>query len=921
MSPRHSRGKGQDAPVSHAYKPLSLKRRAWITVGAVVLGGAGVTAYAMAGEETPAADAPVQARGSEVHSVELSAAGTGKRALSQRSTDDFSLVGLTWDKQTAELDGTAQVRVRSSETGAWSGWQTVEAESHLPDPGTADAKSDVVGMSESRWVGPSDGVEARVVAADGSASALPKGLSLTMVDPGVTKKEAAQQNAAQDYTSQISAQNAAFSIDESPSASASPTASASASATATASASASDTASPTGSATSTAAPTPSDSATVKPPAPASTVAKPPMIMRSEWKPDTSKAVNYSPPEYIDKIQAAFVHHTVDTNNYSCSQSAAIVRADYLYHVTPRPAEHYDGWKDIGYNFLVDKCGQIFEGREGGVDEPVLGAHTYGFNSYSTGIAILGNYVDNKPSRAALESVARVAAYKLGQYGVSPTGSVTLVAKADTGKYTNGQSATLKTIAGHLDAFATECPGTQVEDRLGTIRTYAAGAGASSAIPSSDVNKDGLGDVVSGMPKGSSGGQIVVVPGGTAGPDSAKKKLISQSSTGVPGAGESGDEFGAATATGDINGDGYADIVVGQPGEDDTSGHTDRGAYTILYGPNFTTGEGVNLDGSYDLTNARFGSAVAVGDFNADGKADVFAASSGLGGTWSARYGDGWDTDSMITTGESTLAYEDATSGDFNDDGYADVALNYRDGTGVGRVVWYKGGEGGLRKAATLAVKGGRSIAAGDINGNGVDDIVIGQPYTAESGAHSGGQVTAVYGVAGTGLSTGVSTISQSTSGVPGASESGDAMGSSVAIGDYNADGYGDVLTGAPNEDITRTSNRSNAGTSLLLKGTSAGLTGTGALAVSQDEAGVPGSTETNDNLGSAAALVDVQGFGRASLVLGVAGEDAGNGTLLYVPTSDPATGAYKWSLSLSKYYGLTQFGTKTGARLGTNLAP
>ncbi|WTZ98217.1 FG-GAP repeat protein [Streptomyces sp. NBC_01378] len=142
------------------------------------------------------------------------------------------------------------------------------------------------------------------------------------------------------------------------------------------------------------------------------------------------------------------------------------------------------------------------------------------------------------------------------------------------------------------------------------------------------------------------------------------------------------------------------------------------------------------------------------------------------------------------------------------------------------------------------------------------------------------------------------------------------MGASVSVGDYNADGYADVLAGAPNEDITRTSNRSNAGTSLLFKGSATGLTGTGAIAISQDEPGVPGSTETDDNLGSAVSLTDLTGFGRADLVIGAAGEDAGNGTLLYVPSNSTGLG-----LSTSKYYGLTQLGTATGNHLGTTLAP
>ncbi|WP_406338128.1 FG-GAP-like repeat-containing protein [Streptomyces sp. NBC_00649] len=890
-------------------------------MGAVVLGGAGVVTYAVASPEATGGSGPsaTTPRPVKVRSAELKADGSTKRELPRTGTEPFSLVGVTWDKQSAELKGTAQVRTRSSVTGKWTDWVSVNTDSHLPDPDTAESKNGVRGMSESRWVGPSDGVEARVVAADGSSTALPKGLTLAMVDPGVTSKEAKEAKAAK---ASGGPQNAAYTTDladESPSPSPSDSASDSAPQSPSPSASPSDSApagspSPSDSASESASPSPSPTPT-KPPAPPSTVKQPPIIMRSEWKPDTSLAVNYSPPEYIDKIQAAFIHHTVDANDYSCADSAKLIRADYAYHVKPAPDGN--GWKDIGYNFLVDKCGQIFEGREGGIDEPVFGAHTYGFNSYSTGIAILGNFVDSKPSRAAMESAARVAAYKLGQYGVDPNGSVSLVAAGDTGVYKNGQTATLRTISGHQDAYATECPGKQLEDRLGTIRSFAAGAGRSSAIPTADVNRDGISDLVAGVPAGSSGGRVVVVPGGASGPDSAKKISLTQSSPGVPGAGETGDQWGAAVATGDINGDGYADLAIGQPGEDDTSLHADRGAVTILYGPAFTTGAQMNLDEGFYANGAKYGSAVAVGDFNADGKADVFASSTGTGGTWTARYAEGQESSSNITSGDTALSYEDATSGDFNKDGYADVALNYRDSTSIGRVVWFKGGRNGLTKAGTLTVKGGRAVAAGDIDGNGVDDIVIGQPYTAESGAYAGGQVTAVYGTAGTGLTaTGAKVIHQATSGVPGAAESGDALGASVSVGDYNADGYADVLAGAPNEDITRTSNRSNAGTSLLFKGSATGLTGTGSLAISQDEPGVPGSTETNDNLGSAVSLTDLTGFGRADLVIGAAGEDAGNGTLLYVPSNSTGLG-----LSTSKYYGLTQLGTATGNHLGTTLAP
>src|SRR5690606_17772143 len=85
------------------------------------------------------------------------------------------------------------------------------------------------------------------------------------------------------------------------------------------------------------------------------------------------------------VQVMFVHHTAGTNSYSCRDSARIVRGIQGYHVRG------NGWNDIGYNFLVDKCGNLFEGRKGGVNRAVLGAHTMGFNSHSSAVAVLGNY--------------------------------------------------------------------------------------------------------------------------------------------------------------------------------------------------------------------------------------------------------------------------------------------------------------------------------------------------------------------------------------------------------------------------------------------------------------------------------------------------------------------------------------------------
>ncbi|MDX3646261.1 FG-GAP-like repeat-containing protein, partial [Streptomyces sp. MB09-02B] len=574
------------------------------------------------------------------------------------------------------------------------------------------------------------------------------------------------------------------------------------------------------------------------------------------------------PEYNDRISAVFVHDTGGTNAYSCAESPALIRALMADDIQAA------GRSDLGYNFVVDKCGRIYEGRAGGTDLSVRGAHTPGFDGESTGVAVLGDFDGGGgPSRAAVESVARLAAWKLGQYAGDPTGKVTLTASEDTGRYTRGESAELGVISGGSDAATLTSPGAGLYAELPEIRHYAASPARASAIPTADYTGDGVSDLVAPTPRTGSG-WVTLVPGGASGPAPTARLRLNQASAGVPGAAESGDQWGAATAWGDVDGDGYADLVVGAPGEDDTTGHADRGAVTILYGPSFTAdADTMALGDDYEPAGARFGATVATGDFNADGRADVFTAATGTGGNWAARFGDGHEVAGDLTTATGSLAYADAATGDFNRDGYADVALNYRDASGVGRLVWFKGSRSlGLTKAATLTVKGGRAVTAGDVDGDGYDDLVVGQPYASESGGNAGGQVTVVPGTS-TGLgSTGTRTVHQATAGVEGASETSDGFGSSVSVGDVDADGYADVLTGAPGEDITRAGkNQGNAGSVWLLKGAAAGVSGAGSVALSQDAPDVGGSTEAEDKFGSAVSGADVTGDGYGDVLVGVEG--------------------------------------------------
>ncbi|MFF4351521.1 N-acetylmuramoyl-L-alanine amidase [Streptomyces sp. NPDC001530] len=193
-------------------------------------------------------------------------------------------------------------------------------------------------------------------------------------------------------------------------------------------------------------------------------ARPRIITRRSWGADES--LREGGFVYTKKVKAAFVHHTASGNNYSCSQAPSVIRSIYRYHVVS------SGWRDIGYNFLVDKCGNIYEGRAGGVTKPVMGAHTRGFNSDSMGIAVLGSFGKTKPSGDAVTAIARLTAWKLGLFGANPRGKTYL--KSGGGNlYRKGKNVRLNVISGHRDGFATDCPGRLLYGKLGTARQAAA----------------------------------------------------------------------------------------------------------------------------------------------------------------------------------------------------------------------------------------------------------------------------------------------------------------------------------------------------------------------------------------------------------------------------------------------------------------
>ncbi|MBD0840925.1 MULTISPECIES: peptidoglycan recognition protein [unclassified Streptomyces] len=419
------------------------------------------------------------------------------QGLPRRDVHRFSLVGVVWDDPDTELHGTVQVRTRSVETGAWSGWQDIETHNgeHAADPDTTErASGRVRGSTAPLWVGDSDGVEVRVRAEPPTHHAghqpphdathhpghqvdhdadhrvdetgrgtrtlpatpvLPTGLRLELVDPGgpepavrpapLTRGTRADAPAGTALTAEVTAASAAnaelapLGALEIPELGAAETRKELLALRA-------------------------DELTAEQQTKPYIGPRPRIVTRRGWGADEKwrekKFV------YTSKVKAAFVHHTASGNGYKCAQAPSVIRGIYRYHVMSM------GWRDVGYNFLVDKCGNIYEGRAGGVAKPVLGAHTLGFNTNSMGIALLGSYGKTKPSAAAVEAVSRLTAWKLGLFGANPRGKTYL--KSGGGNlYQKGKNVRLNVISGHRDGYATECPGKQLYGKLDDTRSTAA----------------------------------------------------------------------------------------------------------------------------------------------------------------------------------------------------------------------------------------------------------------------------------------------------------------------------------------------------------------------------------------------------------------------------------------------------------------
>jgi hypothetical protein len=207
-------------------------------------------------------------------------------------------------------------------------------------------------------------------------------------------------------------------------------------------------------------------------------AQPRILTRKEWGAD--ERLRDGSPNYTSTIKAGFVHHTAGTNGYAAADVPRILRGIYAYHTKS------NGWSDIGYNFLVDRFGRIWEGRYGGITKPVLGAHTGGFNTDTFAVSAIGNFDTAGAPVAMTDAIAQVLAWKLSLYYRNPNGTTTLTSSGGgTSRYAAGRKVTVNVVSAHRNMGYTSCPGKNLYAKMATIRSrVTAFMGAALVAPSS-----------------------------------------------------------------------------------------------------------------------------------------------------------------------------------------------------------------------------------------------------------------------------------------------------------------------------------------------------------------------------------------------------------------------------------------------------
>ncbi|MBA4865556.1 FG-GAP repeat protein [Streptomyces sp. PSKA54] len=433
------------------------------------------------------------------------------------------------------------------------------------------------------------------------------------------------------------------------------------------------------------------------------------------------------------------------------------------------------------------------------------------------------------------------------------------------------------------------------------------AQATEAAVPGDFNGDGYPDLAVGVPSAQVGdkakaGYVNVLWGGASGPGKHGSVRITQATSGVPGTPEAGDFFGSAVTAADVDGDRYADLVVGAASESLSSDkYAEHGTVTVLRGSasGFTSGGYTVARGENEFS--RLGAILAAGDVTGDGRTDLALNQNGEEHGGAVLRPGPLTADSPDSlTGEFAGAdfggVSALTTGDFDGDGDDDLAVSVsameNRFTRIYR--WQDGAPVHLWTTTASAA----SLAAADFDADGTDDLALGYCYpnyeadapdcadysTGRAEVFKGGLVKVAYGSKSNGFGARTHEIHQDTQGIAGTAESEDRLGAAVAAGDIDGDGYADLAIGDAYEAV---GSQQNAGMVTLVRGTATGLLTSAGTAMSlgftQNSSGVPGTAEWGDRFGASVRLQDYDGDGYADLAAGAPGENSAKGGVWLLP--------------------------------------
>ena len=372
-----------------------------------------------------------------------------------------------------------------------------------------------------------------------------------------------------------------------------------------------------------------------------------------------------------------------------------------------------------------------------------------------------------------------------------------------------------------------------------------------SVAAGDIDGDGVDEIVVGSPGADDGGaidsgQISVVQVGGSGPFAFGTTVIGQDSPGVWGGSEDGDAFGGAIAIDDFDGDGYHDVAISMVG-DSINGADSAGAVNVFYGSasglSVADEDRLHQDHPWMLESANnadwFGAALAAGDFDSDGFADLAIGVPGE------------DDGGVDHSGAVSIVYGSAA-------GMSELNQLYGQSNTL---------ISGVPEAGDLF---GAVLAVGDFDCDQRDDLAIGSPGEAIGSDENAGRVVVIFGTS-TGLNaSNAQSWHQDSSGISGAAEHGDFFGAALAAGDFDGDGCDDLAIGVPGEDFD--SDEFDAGMINILYGRASGLSPSGEETFHQNTPSIEGKREDRDLFGVALSAGDFDGNGRVDLAVGVSGE-------------------------------------------------